>query len=158
MAGLNKYYKENRTIYVADSFEGLPPPDKKYKGDEHHKIKCLAVGLDEVKDNFKRYGLLDENVKFIKGYFEHSLKNTDITRFASGINARRRYTTPSCNATELLTVKNCSFSFTKTTSSTGVVVSSCSCSSPSSNSVLFTNSNTFFRCPSFIKFLNRNIY
>ena len=85
MAGLNKYYKENRTIYVADSFEGLPPPDKKYKadkGDIHHTIKCLAVGLDEVKYNFKRYGLLDENVKFIKGYFEHSLKNTDIKQLA----------------------------------------------------------------------------
>ena len=85
MAGLNKYYEENRTIYVADSFEGLPPPDKKYKPDKNdklHKVKCLAVGLDEVKDNFKRYSLLDENVKFIKGYFEHSLKNTDIKQLA----------------------------------------------------------------------------
>lgn len=85
MAGLNKYYRENRKIYVADSFEGLPPPDPKYeadRGDKHHKVKCLAVGLDEVKDNFKRYDLLDENVKFIKGYFEHSLKNTDIEQLA----------------------------------------------------------------------------
>ena len=85
MAGLNKYYKENRKIYVADSFEGLPPPEKKYKadkGDVHHTIKCLAVGLDQVKDNFKRYDLLDKNVIFIKGYFEHSLKNTDIKQLA----------------------------------------------------------------------------
>ncbi len=85
MAGLNKFYKENRTIYVADSFEGLPPPDKKYKhdtNDQHHTVKYLAVGLDEVKDNFKKYDLLDENVKFIKGFFEHSLKNTSITKLA----------------------------------------------------------------------------
>jgi len=85
MAGLNKYYKENRTIYVADSFEGLPPPDAKYvedNGDMHHTYKCLAVGLNEVKDNFKKYDLLDENVKFIKGFFEYSLKNTDIKQLA----------------------------------------------------------------------------
>ena len=85
MAGINKYYCENRTIYVADSFEGLPPPDKKYPADEgdiHHSINCFAVGLDEVKDNFKRYDLLDDNVKFIKGFFEHSLKNTDIKQLA----------------------------------------------------------------------------
>ena len=85
MAGLNKFYKENRTIYVADSFEGLPPPDEKYPKDEgqtFHTIECLSVGLDEVKDNFKRYDLLDENVKFIKGFFEHSLKNTHIKQLA----------------------------------------------------------------------------
>ena len=26
MAGINKYYNLNGKIYVADSFEGLPPP------------------------------------------------------------------------------------------------------------------------------------
>jgi len=85
MAGLNKYYRENRTIYVADSFRGLPPPDDKYiadKGDTHHTRECLAIGLDEVKDNFKKYDLLDNNVKFIKGFFEYSLKYTDINQLA----------------------------------------------------------------------------
>ena len=40
------------------------------------------MGLDEVKNNFKKYNLLDENIKFIKGFFEHSLKNTDIDKLA----------------------------------------------------------------------------
>jgi O-methyltransferase len=85
MAGLNKFYNENRKIYVADSFEGLPPPDPKYpadNGDKHHTVDCLAVGLEEVQSNFNRYGLLDENVVFVKGFFEHSLKNTDITQIS----------------------------------------------------------------------------
>ena len=80
MAGLNKYYKEDRKVYVADSFQGLPPPDKKYKQDDndiHHTIKYLAVGLDEVKDNFKKYDLLDDNIVFVKGFFENSLKNVN---------------------------------------------------------------------------------
>ena len=85
MAGLNKYYKENRIVYVTDSLEGLPRPDPKFladKGDRHYTYKELAVGLDEVKENFNKYNLLDKNVKFIKGFFEHSLKNTDIKQLA----------------------------------------------------------------------------
>ena len=85
MAGLNKYYKQERKIFVADSFEGLPPPDPRYEqdsNDAHHTFKVLAVGLDEVKDNFKRYNLLDDNIIFIKGFFEHSLKNASINKLA----------------------------------------------------------------------------
>jgi O-methyltransferase len=70
---------------VADSFEGLPPPDPKYeadKNDTHHTHNYLRVGLDEVKNNFQRYDLLDQDVIFIKGFFEHSLKNTDIEKLS----------------------------------------------------------------------------
>ena len=89
MAGLNKAYKENRKVYVADSFEGLPPPDyKKYSGEKggdaenYHKVHAFAVSLEEVKKNFQRYDLLDDNVIFVKGFFEHSLKNADIGQLA----------------------------------------------------------------------------
>jgi hypothetical protein len=85
MAGLNKYYKQNRKIFVADSFEGLPKPDPKYKadnGDQHHKLSFLAIGVDEVKNNFKKYNLLDNNIIFIKGFFEHSLKNAPIDKLS----------------------------------------------------------------------------
>jgi len=84
-AGLNKYLNANMKIYVADSFEGLPPPDPKYtadNGDQHYLHKVLAVDLDTVKDNFKRYDLLDDNVIFIKGFFETSLKNNTIESLA----------------------------------------------------------------------------
>jgi hypothetical protein len=85
MAGLNKYFNLNRKIFVADSFEGLPPPDPKYiedKDDNLYKIKWLAIDIEEVQNNFKKYNLLDDNVIFIKGFFENSLKNASINKLA----------------------------------------------------------------------------
>lgn len=67
----------NRKVYVADSFEGLPKPNaEKYPadaGDPHHTYEFLAVSLEEVKRNFSRYGLLDEQVCFLKGWFRDTL-------------------------------------------------------------------------------------
>lgn len=85
MAGINKYYNLNRKIYVADSFEGLPAPDPKYNdddGDNLHKIEWLSIDLDTVKNNFNKYNLLDNNVIFVKGFFETSLQNTAIDKLS----------------------------------------------------------------------------
>jgi O-methyltransferase len=69
--------KRRRSVWVCDSFEGLPPPNAaKYPqdtNDPHHTYKFLAVAQDEVQRNFFRYGLLDSNVKFVKGFFKDSL-------------------------------------------------------------------------------------
>ena len=46
-------------------------------GDIHHTIAFLKVSLEEVKGNFNSYGLLDENVIFLKGWFEDTLKDND---------------------------------------------------------------------------------
>lgn len=77
MQALVKVYNQDRKVYVADSFEGLPKPDtKRYpvdSGDKHHTIDFLKVCLEEVVDNFKKYDLLDENVYFVKGYFEDTI-------------------------------------------------------------------------------------
>lgn len=66
-----------RSVWVADSFEGLPPPNaEKYpidRGDGHFTVAFLRVGLDEVQANFMRYGLLDEHVRFLKGWFKDTL-------------------------------------------------------------------------------------
>ena len=67
----------DRQVIVADSFEGLPPPDPAYPADAestHYAQKELAVSEDEVRDNFVRFGLLDDRVKFIKGFFKESFK------------------------------------------------------------------------------------
>jgi len=76
----------DRIVYVADSFEGLPPPNPRLfpvdAGDTLHTITELAVSLDEVKTNFTRYGLLDENVVFIKGFFSDTLPKLDAGPFA----------------------------------------------------------------------------
>jgi O-methyltransferase len=76
----------DRTVYVADSFAGLPPPDEdKYpadRGDKHHENEYLAVSLEEVKRNFQRYELLDEQVTFLKGWFSDTLPAAPINKLA----------------------------------------------------------------------------
>jgi len=87
MRGMLKAYGETgRKVWVADSFEGLPPPNvEKYPRDEgvdFHKYPALAVGLEEVKANFERYGLLDDQVVFLKGWFKDTLPKAPIERLA----------------------------------------------------------------------------
>jgi hypothetical protein len=77
---------EDRKVYLADSFEGLPKPDpEKYPvdfGDTHHKNSYLAVSLEEVQANFRKYGLLDDKVVFLKGWFKDTLPGAPITNLA----------------------------------------------------------------------------
>merc|ERR550537_301809 len=40
----------------------------------------LTVGEDRVKDNFRRYGLLDDQVEFVKGTFDETLPSIQETR------------------------------------------------------------------------------
>jgi len=72
----------DRTVWAADSFEGLPMPDPtKYPadlGDKHYMLSHLAVSLEDVKRNFARYGLLDEQVRFLKGWFKDTLPSAPI--------------------------------------------------------------------------------
>ena len=74
---LEAYGVRNRRVWAADSFAGLPPPDEATypadAGDKFHTYEELAVPLDQVKRNFERYGLLDEQVVFLKGWFKDTL-------------------------------------------------------------------------------------
>ena len=85
-AVLKAYGVTDRYVWVADSFEGLPPPNTgKYPydaGDTLHEARELAVSLEEVKANFERYGLLDNQVRFLKGWFCDTLPAAPIERLA----------------------------------------------------------------------------
>jgi O-methyltransferase len=74
---LRAYGITDRRVYVADSFEGVPPPDaEKYPADRGHTFHTwpgLAVDLPAVKENFARFGLLDDQVEFVKGWFRDTL-------------------------------------------------------------------------------------
>lgn len=76
----------DRKVFVADSFEGLPMPDpNRYPidiNDKHYTLNFIKVSKEEVENNFKAYNLLDRNVIFIKGFFENSLKNAPIKKLA----------------------------------------------------------------------------
>lgn len=82
-AVLAAYGVKDRTVWVSDSFEGLPPP-KEDKYPEAHIWQGgeMAVSLEEVQNNFKKYGLLDDQVKFLKGFFIDTLPKAPIERLA----------------------------------------------------------------------------
>lgn len=75
-----------RTVWVADSFQGLPRPDpERYpadRGDHLWQVPGLAISLEQVKANFARYGLLDEQVRFLPGWFSDTLPSAPIDQVA----------------------------------------------------------------------------
>jgi len=81
----------DRRIWVADSFEGLPTPDAEqfpleaaaHGGPVMNKVyKHFAVSVEEVRENFARFGLLDDQVVFLKGWFKDTLPVAPIGRLA----------------------------------------------------------------------------
>lgn len=85
-AVLAAYGVSDRTVWVADSFQGLPAPDpERYPADagaDLHLYPELAVSADTVRTNFERYGLLDDRVRFLEGWFRDSLPDAPIERLA----------------------------------------------------------------------------
>jgi hypothetical protein len=76
-AVLREHGVETRSIWVADSFQGVPPPDPQYPADSDALLHCwtsLAVSQREVESHFRAYGLLDQRVRFLPGWFEDSLR------------------------------------------------------------------------------------
>lgn len=85
-AFLKAYDVRNRTVWVADSFQGLPKPSQKTSTidlkDHLWTYSQLSVSLDEVKNNFSKYGLLDKQVKFLEGWFKDTLPKAPIKKLA----------------------------------------------------------------------------
>jgi hypothetical protein len=83
---LASYGITDRRIFVADSFAGLPKPDlERYPQDQNdwrHKVDFLAVSLDEVKLNFAKYDLLDDQVIFLQGWFADTLPTAPVNKLA----------------------------------------------------------------------------
>ena len=85
---LKEHKITDRSVWVADSFEGLPVPDvQKYPadlGDYNLNVvnKVLGISLETVASNFAKYGLLDNQVKFLKGWFKDTLPNAPIEKLA----------------------------------------------------------------------------
>ena len=76
----------DRQVWVADSFQGLPSPSPEQypadRGDRHSTYTFLVVPLEQVKENFSRYGLLDDRVRFLQGWFKDTLPTVRDRRWA----------------------------------------------------------------------------
>ena len=85
-AVLKAYAETARRVFVADSFEGLPKPNAEAypadAGDKHHQFPQLAISLENVQANFSKYGLLDDQVFFLKGWFKDTLPGAPISKLA----------------------------------------------------------------------------
>jgi len=84
-AVLKVYGNTERTVWVADSFQGLPEPDPRYPVDRNvnlHEYGELAVSLEQVKRNFDTFGMLDDQVKFLQGWFKDTLPTAPVQQLA----------------------------------------------------------------------------
>lgn len=83
---LKAYNNTERKVFVADSFEGLPPSNPAlYPADAGYDLThfdTLSVSLPQVQSNFARYDLLDDQVVFLKGWFKDTLPTAPIERLA----------------------------------------------------------------------------
>lgn len=87
MRGILKAYGINdRTVWAADSFEGLPKPDPERfpadSADINYTAEELKVPLEEVRANLARYDLFDGGVEFLKGWFRDTLPTVSDKRWA----------------------------------------------------------------------------
>ncbi len=80
-----------RKVWAADSFQGLPAPDPEKFPNEARahaskamagEFKHLAASRADVEQNFARFGLLDEQVRFLEGWFRDTLPQAPIERLA----------------------------------------------------------------------------
>lgn len=87
MRGILKAYGiAHRLVWVADSFQGLPESDSvRYPQDSGltlHNARDLAVSVEKVRKNFERYNLLDDQVRFLQGWFRDTLPDAPIEKLA----------------------------------------------------------------------------
>ncbi len=76
----------DRRLWLADTFTGLPVANpEQYPADEGYDLSGKdpnAIGVEGVKSNFRRYGLLDEQIEFIVGLFKDTLADAPLQQLA----------------------------------------------------------------------------
>lgn len=83
---LETYGVTDRNVWLADSFLGLPKPNiSEFSDDEGlnlYEFEELAVSRKEVEENFRKYNLLDSNVKFLEGWFKDTLPDAPVNQLS----------------------------------------------------------------------------
>jgi hypothetical protein len=77
---------KDRAVWCCDSFEGMPTASAKdlslASASDFSDREYLSASVEMVANNFRKFNLLDENVKFVKGWFCDTLPTAPIKRIA----------------------------------------------------------------------------
>jgi hypothetical protein len=74
------YYRDKRHIWLFDTFEYFPQPQNILDANIHAFTKILFENMPNVYDvasNFKKFGLLDQTIHFVKGEFSKTIPKTN---------------------------------------------------------------------------------
>ncbi len=82
LALLRAYGIAGRKVFAADSFSGIPKNVRAINDPVDSWSDRWAASLDEVGGNIDRFGLLDDNVRFVPGYFSETLKHLANEKFS----------------------------------------------------------------------------
>ena len=63
----------DRKVWVCDSFEGYPKNTSNEDSEFYSTLLALIESEEKVRRNFNEYGLLDAQVRFVKGFFWETL-------------------------------------------------------------------------------------
>jgi hypothetical protein len=81
-AVLSAHGVADRRVFAADTFEGFPEQTEADANFTVGGVSDFAVPLEEVQANFARYGLLDDQVVFLKGLFAETLPAAQVQQIA----------------------------------------------------------------------------
>jgi O-methyltransferase len=77
--------QSHRRTWVADSFRGLPASTATADVDHdfaERRFPWLAASVTAVQDNFRTYGLLSGEVRFLEGWFSETLPQAPVEQLA----------------------------------------------------------------------------
>ncbi len=72
--------QSSRRVWLFDSFQGLPKPNDTRDIDLTMFADYHGVPLHQVQNNFRAFGLLSDNVKFVPGWFNDTLPKAAVER------------------------------------------------------------------------------
>ena len=81
-AVLRAYGIEGRKVFAADSFAGIPKNVRALNDPVDGWSDRWVAPLDEVRQNIARFGLLDDRIVFVPGFFSETLHTLAKERFA----------------------------------------------------------------------------
>lgn len=79
---LDAYNIQDRRIFAADSFAGIPKNTRVQNDPVDDWTDRWVASLDDVRRSIARFGLLDERILFVVGNFADTLKSLARERFA----------------------------------------------------------------------------